>query len=298
MVNTKTSGTVDRVRWLCPVWGVAVGDADAALTLISTRSKEATATFRLVPITDEERQRLDNGAWSLPVSSVQIHSARAAIETDAPAIFGSEPLRETGLTICSLALAIWCDQISVPFCFLMRGGPGDHGGLTSTQQDPFVPSGVPVEQPLGPDARTQLPIAAAAIAASFDVLAGAALRFYWAGHKPFLLDATLDYAIAAESLLCRGVENGVSSAFRRRGSNLLARGGGDRATLEEHAKQIYGLRSKIAHGDDRGLRNALEPWQGDAVRACNDVRAFTRDILLAMLANPSLFSTVGLQQLD
>lgn len=301
MDETKSTAAGNQggtVRWLCPVWGVAVGDLDEPLPLISLRDGQTAADFSLVSITDEERQRLHSAAWNLPVSSLQIHSTCAAIETNAPAIFGSEPLRETGLTICSLALAMWCDQISVPFCFLMRGGPGDYGGLASTQHDPFVPSGVPIERPLPTDVQMNIPIVASAIAVNFDVLAGAALRFYWAGHKPFLLDATLDYAIAAESLLCRGVENGVTATFIRRGSKLLAQGTGDVGALEAHAKRIYALRSKLAHGDDIGLKKALAPWQGDAGRARNDVRAFTRDILLAMLANPVLFTVPGLQQLD
>lgn len=298
MAIAETPQQVTTARWLCPVWGVAVSDSDEPLTVVSIGADRSVADFRLVPITDEERQRLHNGAWNLPVSSVQIHSARAAIETSAPAIFGSEPLRQTGLTICSLALAIWCDEISVPFCFLMRGGPADYGGLTSTQHDPFVPSGVPVERPLAPEARLQLPLLASSIADNFEVLAGAALRFYWAGHKPFLLDGTLDYAIAAESLLCRGLDRGISRTFRTRGSRLLARPGSDVAALEAHAEQIYILRSKIAHGDDQGLQEALQPWGGDAARARQAVRRFTRDVLVAMLANPVLFTTTGLRQLD
>jgi hypothetical protein len=42
----------------------------------------------------------------------------------------------------------------------------------------------------------------------------------------------------------------------------------------------------------------LQPWGGDAARARQAVRRFTRDVRVAMLANPVLFTTTGLRQLD
>lgn len=287
-----------RTQWLCPVWGVEVSNEDPPLRMISIRDGTTTADFDLVPMAAEDRKRLHAIAWNLPASSLQLHRVRAAIVTNSPAIFGAEPFRQMGLTVCSLALSIWCDEISIPFCFLLHGDEGAEDGMSSTEHDPFVPPAVARARSLPPQARTQLPLLASAIAANFNVIAGAALRYYWAGHKPLLLDATLDYAIAAESLLCRGISSQVSATFCRRAGKLLAPDVADRPALEHRARQLYALRSKIAHGDDAGLQTALAPWQGDHMRARNAARAFTRDILVAMLADPSLFTTAGLQRLD
>ncbi len=286
--------TTESSRWLCPVWGVEVS---APIRLLGIQDPVLpTVEFQLIPMPDAVLHRLSGIAAHLPISSMQLHQARAVIETNAPPVFGNEPCRVLGLQICGLALSLWCERIAIPFCVL-TGDPGSPSSGTSwAGHDPFVPEGLLHNASIDAKSAETLPVIASRIAEHFHHIAGTALRFYWAGHKPFELDAFLDYAIAAEALLCRGATEEIGATFRRRAARLLS--AADENMAPKRADSIYALRSKIVHGDDRAIEKALRPWSGDQMSARRDARAFTRDVLVAMLLDPSLIAAAGLSRLD
>jgi hypothetical protein len=137
-------------------------------------------------------------------------------------IFGMEPVRSVGLQICGLTLSLWCEGIAIPFCFLTRGGPAEYPGVNWTGHDPFLPGVAYRQQHLDENAAAAVPVVASWISGQFEHLAGTVMRFYWAGHKPLHLDAILDYAIAAEALLCRGATGQIGATFQGRAARLLS----------------------------------------------------------------------------
>jgi len=76
-----------------------------------------------------------------------------------------------------------------------------------------------------------------------------ALKLLEGGRRARNDDAIIDYSIALEALLLSGLRQELSYRFALRGSTIRSLRGGVRKDHFEALKELYGVRSRIVHGD-------------------------------------------------